>query len=277
MRRAVDRVSAITAVFAFLGAVLWGGTGRAQTDAGPSDPADAAPAKRGVSMDADAGRDGPGRDVPTTDTSGRVVVPGIDGDRRCAQAARYVHSFSSDGGREALRELTRKLCADGGMPDVSTDEAIDTVVDDAVEVGEGDSGWMGLLVGMFEFGLPLAIGLLAWWGYRRRQERFDEIMAEGEPAFDLELDIEKLRRDPQPLEQIRDEVDEVCVVRLPSSQSGRYGGSSLTVSYAAFLVDAEGKTHEFSRAESWAEVEADAEWVAERLGVEVRDASYGGG
>lgn len=273
---AMSRVEVVECVVVGLVLVVGGAwparTAVAQTDAGPADAADA---RDGGAVDV---AEDTGEKLDASDDASEVwVVDGIDPDRECARVARYAHSVSADGGREGLRTLTRNLCADGGVPDVSVDEAVDTLVDDVPMIEDEESWWEMILVGTFEVGLPLLIGFLAWWGYRRRQQRFDAIMAEGEPAFDVELDIRKLRADPEPLEEIKDDVDEVCIVRLPSGQGGGYGGSTLTVDYAAFVVDEEGKTHEFSRGDDWGEVEADAEWVAERLGVEVRDASYGGG
>ncbi len=239
----------------------------AQPDAGvsaDSGPADSSPADTGVSADVQGTRDA-GADRSAAS--------------ECRRSARDFLSGLADIGAAERRRQVRELCADGGPASMSTDEAVDVILDDTDDfdfLGGSGRSWIDWLFVALELGVVLAVIFGSVWIHHRRKERFDAIMDEADPAFDLELAIDELRADPDLLERIREDVSEVCIMRLPSSQGGgTYGGSRMTVSYAAFVLDTHGETHEFTRDDSWEQVQNDAAWLADRLDVEIRDESYG--
>lgn len=112
---------------------------------------------------------------------------------------------------------------------------------------------------------------IAWWADRDRYE----LALDVEPAIGQPIDIDRLRREPGLVDDIRGKVQSVGLHRMPHGTGGRYRGASMEVTYAAFVIDTKGATHDISEGEDWAEVERDAEWLADKLDVPLQDEVYG--
>lgn len=186
----------------------------------------------------------------------------------CVPSTMEVLSNVADAGTDKLRRQARDICQDRGGPSVGGDGGTDEPL---VEYDQA----MQALVVLLELLVFFGFGAVVWWIFERRKRKLDEVLEEEEPAFEMDFGIEELRSDPEQLEDIRDDVEEICIMRIPSATGGGKGGAAMRAKYAGFVIDANGRTHEFSRSAEWDEVERDAEWLAERLGVDVRNEAYG--
>lgn len=204
--------------------------------------------------------------VPSAEISSDAggAAPGED---ECVPATMEVLSGVSDAGPEKRRRRAREICEESGAPAGGSEGADEPFLEseDAMQV-------LAVLVELLVF---LGFGAVVWWIFERRKRKLDEVLEEEEPAFEMDFGIEELRSDPEQLEEIRDDVEEICIMRIPSATGGGKGGAAMRAKYAGFAIDANGRTHEFSRSKEWDEVERDADWLAERLGVDVRNEAYG--
>lgn len=178
-------------------------------------------------------------------------------------------------GVESLREEAKTVCAEAGNVDVSTESIVDElseIASDAADPdGENEVLWQ-LLSTLLYLALIVIPGGIVVWQMKRWSDTAEDWR---DPAFEVDVSIDELRDDPELVDEIRGKVQFVGLQRLPSSSGGRYGGASMQVRYAAFLVDANGETHDVVKSSDWAAVEADAEWLADELDVRLEDATYG--
>jgi hypothetical protein len=163
--------------------------------------------------------------------------------------------------------------AGSGSPNVSTDEPNERVsghIGDAADTEMWD--WtveLGMEVVLWL--LALGAGALAYWRFEMWSDQAESFR---DPAFEVEIDVATLREDGQLLDEVRGQIQAVGLHRLPSSSAGRYGGASMSVTYAAFVIDTNGETHDVAESADWAEVERDAEWLADEFDVPLKDQTY---
>lgn len=211
--------------------------------------------------------------VPPAEASDVGVT--IESSADCRMWVFGIFVSTEDVGPEQAKAEAREICGQGGSPDVSFDEAVETISDNVDFEPTNDDGWSDAVISVLYLLFVGGFVTLVFWVYQRREQRLDAVMSEGEAAFEMDFHIEELRSNPEQLEEIRDQVEEICIMRVSASEGGGYGGSRMRVKYIGFVIDIEGATHEFARSRDWADVETHAEWLAEQLDVEIRDRSYG--
>lgn len=111
----------------------------------------------------------------------------------------------------------------------------------------------------------------------QRIENFDD---EGSTAALKAIDVGQLRRTPPDerdvrIDELKEVVDSVGIIRTPSSSGGGYGGGGIDPNFGAFAIDIHGESHTIAESSSWEAVETDAQWLARQLDVPCRDETYG--
>lgn len=108
---------------------------------------------------------------------------------------------------------------------------------------------------------------------RRQLRRMQAVLEEQEPAFEEEIDIEKLRSDRQLLEPMRGKINRLCLIERTAGTSGDSDGRDLGSYLVSFAVDTEGVIHDIEESRRHDEVRANLDWLASQLDVPIDDAT----